>query len=547
MAVALAVAMEKAKRFPFPSSHLLCLFIAIFLSGVHHSSQLEPSQSLAVAKIRQLLYSSPVSAVSSWDWEADLCNPDQPLSSSQSLMLVCYEDSITQLHVNGKNETLPRDFSADSFFEALTGLPNLKVLSLVSMGMRGPLPTLTGNLSSLEILNLTSNCFNGTIPVQVSYLKNLQTLVLDGNLFSGTVPYWLSSLPALAVLSLKSNSLHGPLPDSLSAMKNIRILDLSRNYLSGQVPDLRNLSNLQVLDIQDNSFGPQFPSLHTKLVALILRNNKFHSGIPVELSYYYQMQKLDISLNGFVGPFLPSLLSLPSITYLDVAENRLTGMLFPNMSCNPQLALVNLSSNLLTGDFPPCLQPASESRVVEYVGNCFSSGEQEQHPHSFCGNEAMAVKILPHQHREERRPLSKAGLALSIVGGIVGAVALVGFVFLLMTRFQAQGTAKTPPTRLITEQFSTVEAAKLILDASKIYLLIFLSLFLFFQNAYNFSWTLTLSWSQVGSMLILVWKCRILNPRVLNLTLCYSLQQGLHVEFPFILSNNGYRIPAIIC
>lgn len=449
-----------------PSSHLLCLLMAIFLSGIHHSWQLEPSQSQALVKIRQLLYNPSV--VSIWDSRPDICDLDQLESSSHSLTLACYEDSITQLHIIGNNEPLPQNFSADSFFAALTSLPNLKVLSLVSLGMWGPLPTVTGNLSSLEILNLTSNYFNATIPVQVSSLKNLQTLVLEGNMFTGTVPDWLSSLPLLAVLSLKNNSFHGTLPDSLSNLRNIRILDLSMNHLSGQVPDLRNLTNLQVLDIQDNFFGPQFPSLHTKLVALVLRNNQFHSGIPVELSYYYQLQKLDISFNGFVGPFLPSLLSLPSITYLDVAKNRFTGMLFPNMSCNPQLALVNLSSNLLTGDLPPCLQSAPKSRVVVYERNCLSSGDQVQHPYSFCRIEAMAVKILPHMHKEERRPFSIAVLASIIVGVIVGVVALVGLVFLVIRRLNAQNTAKTPATRLPSEQFSTVDAAKLIFDARNI-------------------------------------------------------------------------------
>ena len=461
------------------SSQHLCLLMAVFLSTIHHSTQLDPSESQAIVKIRELLYHPSVFSI--WDSRPDFCNPDQPESSSHSLSVVCYEDSITQLHISGNNQPLPENFSPESFFEALTGLPNLKVLSMVSLGMWGPLPFVTGNLSSLEILNLTSNSFNGTIPVPVSSLKNLQTLVLDSNMLSGTVPVWLSSLPLLAVLSLKNNSFHGPLPDSLSSLRNLRILDLSKNNLSGQVPDLRNLTNLQVLDVQDNFLGPHFPSLHSKLVALVLRNNRFHSGIPVELSSYYQLQKLDISFNGFVGPFLPSLLSLPSITYLDVAENRFTGMLLPNMSCNPQLVFVNLSSNLLTGELPSCLQSAPEGRVVEYEGNCLSSGYQEQHPHSFCRNEAMAVKILPHKHREERRPCSKAALALSIVGGIVGGVALVGLVFLFMRRLHAQSIAKTPPTRLISEQFSTVDAAKMILDASKIYVF----LFFFLWYAYN--------------------------------------------------------------
>lgn len=483
------------------SSQLLCLLMTVFLSTIHHSTQLDPYQSQAIVNIRELLYHPSV--VSIWDSRPDFCNPDQPESSSHSLTVLCYEDNITQLHITGTNDPLPENFSPESLFQVLTGLPNLKVLSMVSLGMWGALPAVTGNLSSLEILNLTANSFNGTIPVQVSSLKNLQTLVLDGNMFTGTVPDWLSSFPLLSVLSLKNNSFHGSLPDSLSSLRNLRILDLSKNNLSGPVPDLGNLTNLQVLDLQDNFLGPHFPVLHAKLVSLVLGKNRFHSGIPVELGYYYQLQKLDISFNGFVGPFLPSLLSLPSIAYLDVAENRFTGMLLPNMSCNPQLAFVNLSSNLLTGELPHCLQSGPESRVVEYAGNCLSSEYQEQHPHSFCRNEAMAVKILPHKHKEGRRPLSKAALASSIVGGIVGAFALFGLVFLVIRRLYGRKTEKTPPTRLISEQFSTVDAAKMILDASKIFVFFF-SVFSVMLTAEGYiCWTFIFHFSELAGVLLL--------------------------------------------
>ncbi|CAB4302428.1 unnamed protein product [Prunus armeniaca] len=360
-------------------SHLLLLII-VFLS-LHPSSQLQQhTQSQTLLKIQQLLnYPSALTSFSHRSNIRDFCK----IEPTPSLTLSCYEGNITQLHIIGNNgfPPLPRDFSADYFFATLVGLPSLKVLSLVSLGLRGPMPASIGHLSSLEILNVSTNYLSGTVPLQLSYLRNLQTLILDHNKFTGQVPRWLSSLPVLAVL--------------------------------WEVPDLRNLTNLQVLDLEDNYFGPHFPSMPSKLVTLVLRKNKFRLGIQTALGSCYQLQKLDISLNGFVGPFLSSWLSLPSIKYLDIAGNKLTGLLYKNMTCNSELAF---------GICPTCLKRDSNSRVVLYSGNCLVNEDQKQHPSYLCHNEALAVRIPPPSEEKHRRTYGKHVVASSAVGDTVSAV-----------------------------------------------------------------------------------------------------------------------------
>lgn len=376
---------------------------------------------------------------------------------------MCYEDSITQLHIVG-NSGVPPTFSTDYFFATVASISSLKVLSLVSLGFSGPLPESIGQLSSLEILNASSNYFSGSIPASLSSLRSLQTLILDHNKFSGEVPGWVGFLPVLAVLSLKNNSLSGYLPNSLTRLESLRIFSLSKNHLSGQVPDLHNLTNLQVLELEDNHFGPDFPGLHNKVVTLVLRNNSFHSGIPADLVTYHQLQKLDLSFNGFVGPFLPSLLSSPPMNYLDISHNKFTGMLFENMSCHAELAYVDLSSNLLTGALPTCLNLSSESRIVLYARNCMSNKEQEQHPFNFCHNEALAVKILPRDDVKHQRH-DKEVLASSTTGGVVGGIAIVGLVFLFVKRVYSKDDVKKPQTRILVKNLSSVNTVKLLSDA----------------------------------------------------------------------------------
>ncbi|GMP98300.1 hypothetical protein CsSME_00046246 [Camellia sinensis var. sinensis] len=440
-------------------SHSSFLVLVIISLSISYSEQLQSSQVQTLLRIQHLL--NFPSVLSSWNNETDFCNTEP----SPSLTVVCYDESITQLHIIGNKGVppLPRNFSIDSFFTTLVRIPSLKVLTLVSLGLWGPLPGKISRLSSLEILNISSNFLYSDIPQEMSILTNLQTLILDDNMFSGQLPDWLSSLSLLAVLSLKTNSLNGSLPESLGSLETLRVLALSHNNFFGEVPDLGSLTSLQVLDLEDNSLGPQFPHLGNKLVTLILRKNKFSSGIPDEVSTYYQLQKLDISFNRFVGPFPPSLLSLPSITYLSIAGNRFTGMLFDNLSCNSELEFVDLSSNLLTGKLPNCFESSSKDRVVLYAGNCLTTVDKTQHGFSFCRNEALAVGILPHRRKSERA--SKVVLGLSISGGIIGGITLVGLAFVIVRRVHLKKTKGKPQPRLIAVHASTGYTSKLSSEA----------------------------------------------------------------------------------
>ncbi|XP_057507141.1 probable inactive leucine-rich repeat receptor-like protein kinase At3g03770 [Actinidia eriantha] len=440
-------------------SQSLLLVLVIILVSIHFSDQLQSSQVQTLLRIQHLLNSPAI--LSSWNDDTDFCNTEP----SPSLTVVCYDESITQLHIIGNKKILPlpKNFSIDSFFTTLVRIPSLKVLTLVSLGLWGPLPGKISRLSSLEILNMSSNFLFGSIPQEISSLTNLQTLILDDNMFNGKLPDWLISFSVLSVLSLRKNSLNGTLPESLGSLDNLRILALSDNQFSGEVPDLSSLISLQVLDLENNSLGSQFPRLGVKIVTLVLSKNKFSAGIPDEVSFYYQLQKLDISFNRFVAPFPSSILALPSITYLNIAGNRFTGMLFENQSCNSELEFVDLSSNLLTGKLPNCFQSNSKKAVVLYAGNCLTMGDKNQHPFSYCRNEAFAVGILPHRRKPEQA--SKVGLALSISGGIIGGIALVGLAFLIFRRIHLKQTRGRTLPRLIAENSSSGYNSKLLSEA----------------------------------------------------------------------------------
>jgi hypothetical protein len=129
---------------------------------------------------------------------------------------------------------------------------------------------------------------------------------------------------------------------------------------------------------------------------------------------------------------------------------------------------VDLSSNLLTGTLPSCLLTDSKERVVLYSRNCLDNGNKNQHPFSFCRNEALAVGIPPHQ--KKRKEASKGVLALSIIGGVVGGIALLGLILLIVRRVNGKRATmvKKPPTRLIAENAVSGYTSKILSDGSMV-------------------------------------------------------------------------------
>ncbi|XP_010915091.1 probable LRR receptor-like serine/threonine-protein kinase At1g14390 isoform X1 [Elaeis guineensis] len=358
--------------------HLSILVLCFFLTA--SAQQLSPSQSKTLLRLQRLLEFPP--ALAGLTNSTNFC----VLPPSTSLSIACSGDRITQLSiVGGRSTPLSSSFSSDSLFTTLSRLPSLTVLSLVSIGIWGPLPGKVDRFASLKVLNLSSNFLHGAIPPQISTMSSLQNLVLAGNSFNGTVP------------------------------------------------DLKSLPILAELDLGGNRFGPDFPSLGESLVTLVLKNNSFGGKIPAGLAALDQLQKLDSASNQFVGWIPPFLFSLPSIRYLDLSGNQLTGQLPANLSCSSGLGYVDISNNLLMGGLPTCIRSNSSSLVVLNSGNCMASGDSSyQHSNSYCNDGALAAILPPADHKS--RSKSKLGLIFGIVGGVVGGAVLLGLLVFLVSR-----------------------------------------------------------------------------------------------------------------
>lgn len=362
------------------------------------------------------------------------------VSSGTQVNMTCQDNLVTGLRILGDkpfkvsefngfaipNQTLSETFSIDSFITTLTRLTSLKALSLVSLGIWGPIPDKIHRLSSLEYLDLSSNFLFGSIPPKISTMEKLQTLIMDHNFFNGTVPSWFDSLSNLTILSLRNNRLEGPFPSSIRSVTTLTDLVMSNNEISGKLPDLGSLRKLNVLDLSGNKLASTLPLMPKGLVMVFLSNNSFSGEIPKQYGQLSELQHLDMSSNTLRGNPPASLVTLPNISYLNLASNMLSGSLPNHLSCGRKLRFIDMSNNMLTGTLPSCLSNAeSENREVNFDGNCLTTGVKHQHPQSHC----KEVSLKSKQSRGK-----DVAILVGVILGIAVLILLLALGFLVLCR-----------------------------------------------------------------------------------------------------------------
>ncbi|XP_049384169.1 probable inactive leucine-rich repeat receptor-like protein kinase At3g03770 [Solanum stenotomum] len=370
------------------------------------------------------------------NYNGDFCT----LGSTLNMSIICENNSVTELKIKGDklvkvnefhgvavpNNTLSERFSIDSFVTTLTRLSSLKVLTLVSLGIWGPLPVKIHRLSSLEVLDMSSNFLFGKVPSEMSTMVKLHTLTFDGNFFNESLPEWLDLLPNITILSMKNNRLKGKFPHSISKITGLTDIILSRNALSGELPDLSALSNLHLLDLRENYLDSELPLLPQGLTTILLSSNAFSGEVPEEFGKLNLLQHLDLSNNALTGTPPADLFSLPSISYLNLAFNVLSGSLPEHLNCGSELGFVDISDNRLLGMLPSCLNASSDKRIVKVSGNCLLD-IQYQHSESYCKQASLAKKQTTGK---------EIAILVGVVGGTVILVVFLAVVLLIFCRRQ---------------------------------------------------------------------------------------------------------------
>ncbi|KAB2084263.1 hypothetical protein ES319_A05G323300v1 [Gossypium barbadense] len=154
-----------------------------------------------------------------------------------------------------------------------------------------------------------------------------------------------SSDGLVTALEAPSQNLSGNLAPTIGNLTNLQLVNLQNNNISGNIPsELGKLSKLKTLDLSNNRFNGQIPGTlsHLKsLQYLRLNNNSLSGAIPSPLANMTQLTFLDLSFNNLNGP-VPE---LPTTTF-NIVGNPLSCGVGTGQDCSRTRPMqLSLSSN----------------------------------------------------------------------------------------------------------------------------------------------------------------------------------------------------------
>ncbi|KAL4555323.1 hypothetical protein LXL04_037940 [Taraxacum kok-saghyz] len=358
--------------------------------------------------------------------------------------------------------------------QLICDVKSLKILSLFSNNMSGPLPPCFSNFSNsllmldlsrnnfhgimmnvfihgskLKYIDLSENRFTGHLPRSLINCSKLEFLLLGDNSFDDAFPSWLENIPNMQVLVLRSNKFYGPIQGPTSVplqFPKLRIMDLSNNGFNGQLHHnyfqtwnaIKSVS-VGAFVISDMSFDhfkanatyaitliqkggrrEYYKKILTIFAAIDLSCNHFEGEIPLSLQDLLGLQSLNLSNNHFSGHVLPSLGYLTNLESLDLSQNNLSGEIPQQLVQLNFLQIFNVSFNHLHGRIPQGQQ-----------FNTFENDSYKGNP-GLCGNtlsfecEGSNVTTLPPTSNASESLLPSERIDWIIIFCGVGSGLVVG-------------------------------------------------------------------------------------------------------------------------
>ena len=261
----------------------------------------------------------------------------------------------------------------------------LTELNLDNKTLIGVIPTIIGQAKRLNYLNLgrNGNIFGGNltgpIPRSIGELRELTFLGLHGNHLTGQIPEEIGNLINLEELDLQGNPesgnpglLEGEVPSSINNLRKLTRIELQRNQLGGSFPIIRNLTQLDFLQIAHNNFTNIDGAFHARNVTNIyakdnniMELNTISSGfermslqklnlmhnslrsLPEEFGNLTSLVELSLSSNRF--PSIPRFISkLINLEVLQLSDNKIKTLSANVLSNLNNLRVLQLDANDIT-------------------------------------------------------------------------------------------------------------------------------------------------------------------------------------------------------
>ncbi|WMV56534.1 hypothetical protein MTR67_049919 [Solanum verrucosum] len=264
---------------------------------------------------------------------------------------------VLDMQHNNLSGTLPTTFRAGTF----------RSFNLHGNKIKGKIPQSLVNCKEMQVLDLGDNQLKDTFPMWLGTLPKLRVLSLRSNKLHGPIRTLRSEniFLELRMLDISSNAFTENLPMSLfQHLKAMRTIDQTMNAPSDEGDEYYQDS----VAVVTKGLELQVVRILFLYTTIDFSNNKFEGHIPSIMGDLIALRMLNISHNGLQGHIPPSLGRLTLVESLDLSSNHLVGEIPAQFASLTSLAVLDLSYNHLEG----CIPQGNQFHTFDnnsYVGN----------------------------------------------------------------------------------------------------------------------------------------------------------------------------------